>query len=68
MIIDTKKETPVEWQGRAAGRGRWTRIDPPKGETMAQRVAYLLNRKNSGGAPMYEVRALYAAPVTPEAA
>lgn len=47
---------PAEWQGRVGKHGRWRRIDPPPGETMEQRVAYLRSM------PVYEIRALYAAP------
>lgn len=47
---------PAEWQGRVGKHGRWRRIDPPPGETMEQRVAYLRSM------PAYEIRALYAAP------
>ena len=51
----------AEWQARV-GTGAWRRIDPPRGETIEERVKYLRDRAHTGGAAMYEVRALYAHP------
>lgn len=50
---------PAEWQAQVGKRGQWRRIDPPPGETMEQRVAYLRSM------PAYEIRALYTAQPAP---
>lgn len=56
----TQTEQPVEWQGRVGDE--WRRIDPPKGETLENRVEYLRNMKREDGKPVYEIRALYTSP------
>jgi len=53
---------PVEWQSRVGG-GVWRRIDPPQGESIVARVAYLQSITKNGR-PVYEVRALCVHPAT----
>lgn len=47
----------VEWQASANG-GEWRRIVPPRGKTIAGRVAYLRTFIRANGVPTYRIRAL----------
>lgn len=51
----------AEWQARVGEAGRWTRIDPPRGTSMAKRIAELRAYKTAAGQPAYQIRALFAA-------
>ena len=55
-VINQPVQPPFEWQSRCGSE--WRRIDPPKGETLEQRVAYLRGIKQKDGRPAYEIRVL----------